>query len=455
MIRYETDSRLVTPGKIFVAIKGFNVDGHDYIEQAIKNGAVKIIAQKEIKASVPVEVVEDTQEFLREAIVNEYSLIVNEMTFIGLTGTNGKTTTCYLAYQLLKQLKQEVAYIGTIGFMYHDKHFLIENTTPDILTLYKYLMEAKNAGIKYIVMEVSSHALFYNRVAGIHYKIGGFTNLTQDHLDFHKTMEEYLKSKLMFCNIADKFIVNVDDEYSKYFIENSKEVETIGFNNGDYHVLNYEINPAETRLEFEYKDKIYNVKTNLTSKFNVYNYLTALAMLHNLGFELHHILEVTKDIYAPMGRCETFRIGESFAIVDYAHTPDSVLKVIQAYRDVTKGRILTIVGCGGDRDPKKRPIMGNIASVYSDYVIYTSDNPRTENPNKIMDDILAGVEKDNYEVILDRREAIKKGLDLLEKNDCLLILGKGHEDYQIIGREKIHLSDQEEINNYLIDKNYQ
>ncbi len=213
-------------------------------------------------------------------------------------------------------------------------------------------------------------------------------------------------------------------------------------------ILDYDITPSKTNISFKFKDTIYNVTTNLTSKFNIYNYLTTLAIVNNLGFTIEDIIEKTSMLKPPADRCETYEVNNGFAVVDYAHTPDAVEKVINAYNDLKKKRVITIVGCGGDRDPLKRPIMGNIATTLSDYTILTSDNPRTEDPQKIMDDILKGVKTDNYEVILDRKEAIKKGIDMLEKDDILLVLGKGHEDYQIIGHTKIHLSDKEEILNW-------
>ena len=449
-MKYETDSRKITEGQIFVAIKGHTVDGHDYVEDAIKNGATKVIAEKEMDISVPIEVAPSTEEYLKEHLVKEYSDELKDLTIIGVTGTNGKTTTCFLTYQLLNLLGNNTAYLGTIGFYYNDNIITLENTTPDILTIYKLLLEAKQNGIKTVVMEISSHSLYYERIKGLHLKIGAFTNLTEDHLDFHKTMLAYLNEKLKIFNYLDKdgtFIVNSDDEAAIKFKEKFSNTLSLG-TNGDYQILDYDITPSKTNISFKFKDTTYNVTTNLTSKFNIYNYLTTLAIVNNLGFTIEDIIEKTSMLKPPAGRCETYEVNNGFAVVDYAHTPDAVEKVINAYNDLKKARVITIVGCGGDRDPLKRPIMGNIATTLSDYTILTSDNPRTEDPQKIMDDILKGVKTNNYEVILDRKEAIKKGIDMLEKGDILLVLGKGHEDYQIIGHTKIHLSDKEEILNW-------
>ena len=302
-------------------------------------------------------------------------------------------------------------------------------------------------------MEVSSHALSFERIYGLHIDIAAFTNLTEDHLDYHKTMENYLNAKLKifdYMNSNGKLIVNHDDKASEAFVNKFGKGITLGYNNenNDYNIINADINPAETKITFTYDNKKYEVVTNLTSKFNVYNYMTSLAILHECGYEIDNIIEKTKDVKAPKGRCETHKVNGGYAVIDYAHTPDAVEKVITAYNELKKGKVITVVGCGGDRDPIKRPIMGNIATTLSDYTILTSDNPRTEDPEKIMEDILKGVKTTNYEVELDRKTAIKKGIDMLQPEDILLILGKGHEDYQIIGHTKIHLDDAEEVENW-------
>lgn len=449
MIKYETNSKLIQKGQIFVAIKGHTVDGHDYINEAIKNGASKIICEKEINSSIPYEIVNDTNEYLKNVLVAEYSDEINKLKLIGVTGTNGKTTTCYLTYQMLQKLGKSVAYLGTIGYYQNEKYIELNNTTPDILTLYKLLIDAVNDGIEYLVMEVSSHALSFERIAGLKFIAGAFTNLTEDHLDYHKTMDAYLKEKLKLVNYLKNdatMLINSDDESGEKF-KIFKNFKTYGMN-GDYKIDEYEILPDHTNLKFSYDNKNYQVTTNLTSKFNIYNYLTCLSILNSIGFNIEDIINVTKEVYPPKGRCETYKVGNGYAVVDYAHTPDAVEKVIMAYTELKKNRVLTIVGCGGDRDPIKRPIMGRIATTLSDYVIFTNDNPRTEDPQKIMNDIVKDNHSTNYEIIFDRKDAITKGLDLLEKDDILLILGKGHEDYQIIGREKIHFDDVEVVKNY-------
>lgn len=449
MINIKTNSRKVKPGDTFVAIKGFTVDGHDYIEDAIKAGATKIVCEHG-SYSVETLVVPSTKEWIQKYIVDNYKDEVNKLRIIGVTGTNGKTTTCFLTYQALKKLGVNAAYMGTIGFYYSDTKYELNNTTPEILDLYSYFIEALEHGVTDVVMEVSSHSLCEKRVEGLEFSEVAFTNLTEDHLDYHKTMENYLNAKLLILKQIKKdgvVIVNNDDDYGKYFeVGNYK---TLGYSGDNYKILDYSQTDKGTLISFMVDGKNYEVETNLRSKFNVYNYLTCLALLNNLGFSIDEIAEVTKSIYPPKGRCEQIAVNGGEAVIDYAHTPDAVDKIISAFLENKKGKVITIVGCGGDRDPLKRPIMGNIASEKSDYVIFTSDNPRTEDPKAILDDIINGVRKDNYEAEIDRPTAIRKGLDMIGKNDVLLILGKGHEDYQIIGHTKHHLDDAEEVRKYL------
>ena len=445
MIKYETNSKLVKPGQIFVAICGHTVDGHDYIEEAIKNGAESLVVMHDVSSSIPYKIVDDTEQFLIEEIPKLYKEELKKLKIIGITGTNGKTTSAYLTYQMLLKLGKKASYLGTIGYFTKDKEITLNNTPPDIITLYKLLLDAINDNIEYFVMEVSSHSISLKRIEGLKFEVCAFTNLTQDHLDFYKTIDNYLKAKLKILDYLDddKYILlNSDDENSKFFMNHL--CKTYGIN-GDYKIINYISHPDKTEITFSYDNKTYNVITNLTSKFNVYNYLTMLSILNSIGFSIDNILENTKDIYPPKGRCETYKVKNGYAVIDYAHTPDAVLKVISAYNELKKNRVITIVGCGGDRDPKKRPIMGNIATDNSDFVIFTSDNPRTEDPLAILDDITKENHANNFIVIPDRKEAILRGIELMEKDDILLILGKGHENYQIIGHEKIHFDDAEII----------
>lgn len=452
MFKYETDSRKVKPGQTFVAIKGYTVDGHDFINKAIENGATAVIAGHEVDCKVPVTVVDNPALYYQNLLVKEYCHEFDNLKLIGITGTNGKTTSAWLAYQMLNLLGKKAAYIGTLGFYCGDYVEILPNTSPEILTIYKLLEKSMDLGCEYVVMEVSNFALDLKRIEGLSFVAGAFTNLSEDHLDYHKTMENYMNCKLKLTDYIKKdgvLCVNMDDPVSEKFKERFGNTKTFGFGDYDYSIISDDIHPDHTDINFRVYGKDYKVTTNLTSKFNVYNYFTMFSMLHEIGFSCEDLINFTKDLKAPKGRCETYKVKDGFAVVDYAHTPDAVLKVVTAYKELAKARIITVVGCGGDRDPMKRPIMGEIASEYSDYVIFTNDNPRTEDPDKIMKDILAGVKKDNYEVCLDRREAIKKALDMIQKDDIVLLLGKGHENYQILGHEKVHLDDSEEILKYI------
>lgn len=449
MLNIKIDSRKVKKGDTFVALKGENVDGHDFINDAIKNGATKIVLSKDRDLKVEKILVKDTEEYLRNYLKKHFQKEINKIKLIGITGTNGKTTSCYLIYQMLKNLGKKVAYIGTIGYYYEDKKISLPNTTPNILDLYDLILESISKGCQYLVMEVSSHALAKKRIYGLQFDVVGFTNLTEDHLDYHINMDNYLKAKLQIISYLKEegmLIVNADDAYSKYF--DFKRKQTISFNKGDYEIKKFTDKLDKTDLEFTYQQEKYQLTLQLKNKYNMFNYLMALACVHNLEIDIKDILASSLDIKAPKGRCEIIKVHNGLAVVDYAHTPDAVLNIITSFKENAQN-IITIIGCGGDRDSKKRPIMGDIATKYSNYVIFTDDNPRTEDNKKIMNDIIKGVEKDNYEIIYDRKEAIKKGVSLINKDTILLVLGKGHEDYQIIGREKHHFDDMEIIKSFL------
>ncbi len=443
MIDLITDSRKIKEGDTFIALRGKDVDGHNYIEQAIKNGAKKIIAEHG-NYEVETEIVENTTKYLNEYIYNNYYNKIKDLKLIGVTGTSGKTTTCFLTYTLLKKLGCKAAYIGTIGFYMDDFVRELPNTTPKIDELYNILLECKEKNIEYIVMEVSSHAIDLDRIYGLEYDAAGFTNISREHLDYHKTIENYAKTKSkLFKKLRNNktAIINIDDEHSNMFILPENNNITLSENKGDVSIYDIKLTNLGIDFKFNYKEKTYEKTIDMVGKYNIYNYMTAVMLINNFGFSIEEILKL--DAKAPRGRMEMVKYGTNSIFVDYAHKPDAVKKVLENAKEFTIGKIITIIGCGGNRDRTKRPIMGNIASELSDYVIFTNDNPRNEEPEDIMKDIIEGVKKQNYEVILDRKEAINKGISLLKENDVLLILGKGHEDYQIVKGVKYHLDDME------------
>ena len=453
MFNIKANSRRVEPGDIFVAIKGYTVDGHKYIDDAVKRGAKVLVVSEDIPEIEGVKIIktEDTQKWLNAYLLDTYKDRFKNMKFVGVTGTNGKTTTCFLTYETLLSMGVNACYIGTIGYYDKDTHYELPNTTPSMIDLYEILENAYESGIDTVVMEVSSHSLVEKRVAGLQYDTVGYTNITQDHLDFHKTMDNYLNAKLLLLDqVKDKskVIYNQDDPYLGKE-EKLQDGISYGFKGKDLKMFEYQDTDFGTHLVFKYKDKFHYVDTKLKNRFNVYNYVMSAILTSNLGYDLDEVLSHSMEIDPPAGRCDVVPYNQGKIIVDYAHTPDAVEKIITSFQENNNGRIITIIGCGGDRDKTKRPIMGNIATSNSDYAIITSDNPRTEDPNKIIEDIIAGINRDNYIVVPDRIEAIHKGIDMLHPEDTLLILGKGHENYQIIGTVKHHMDDKEIAKDYI------
>lgn len=432
------DSRRVVPGDTFVDTT-FN---KEYVYDAVRNGAALIISK--IKYDEDTIVVDDPKEYYNNYIYNKYYDKIKDITLIGVTGTNGKTTTSYVIYDILNKMDVKCAYIGTIGFYKNGIIKELNNTTPDIEELYEYLYECANDDIKYVVMEVSSHALDQDRVYGLKYDACIFTNLTEDHLDYHKNMEEYKKAKLLLFNkLRNKriAIVNSDDQnYKDFMLSNNYNVKVGRF--GDFKIKDIKLNDDSLDLKFSFKNDYFK-HLNMVGKYNAYNYLEAVAALVYLNFDINEILKI--DVFTPPGRMYIVKYKDNTIFIDYAHTPDAMEKVLKSVNEFKKNRIITIFGCGGDRDRFKRSIMGDIASSYSNKVIITNDNPRNEDDDSIIFDIVGGIKKDNFEIVKNRRDAIIKGISYLGKNDILLILGKGHEDYQIIGNIRNHFSDLEVV----------
>ena len=441
-MKIKTDSRKVEAGDTFIALKGLNHDGHDFIEEAIENGATLVVAEHG-SYSVDTILVDDTHEYLAEYLSSQYSDMLKKMHIIGATGTNGKTTTCYLLYSALNKIGINSGYIGTIGFYLKDKIKDLNNTTPDILEIYEMLIYCYERGYNYVIMEVSSQALSMNRVDGLLFDYVIFTNLTQDHLDYHKTMEKYAfaKQKLFYKLKKDGYaLINIDDEYFNVFVLNENNNITYGKGDSDYKIIDSEVIDDYQTFIINHNG-ICRYDVHLLGEYNIYNTLAVIIILEKLGFDFKQIYDVVFSLKPPIGRMERIKFNDSLVIIDYAHTPDATSKIINSVKTFCKGKIYTIIGCGGNRDNDKRAKMGLISTTLSDYVIFTSDNPRNENPAMIIDDMLQLIDRKNYEIIINREKAIKKGIQKLKENDILLILGKGHEEYQIIGAEKKYFSD--------------
>ena len=437
------DSRKVKEGDTFIALRGINSDGHKYVEDAINNGATTVIVE-EGEYSVNTIIVKDTKEYLKEYLENNYYDEIKKLKLIGMTGTNGKTTTCYLIYQALNKVNIKCAYIGTLGFYLTDENRTLINTTPNLYELYEMLLECIDKGYEYVVMEVSSQGLSMGRVDTLIFDYVIFSNLTQDHLDYHGTLENYVleKQKLFFKTNDSYAIINSDDKYSNYFILDNKNI-TYGKTSNDYKISN--INSTLKGSSFKLNDEEYYTK--LIGEYNIYNITIVIILLKLLGID--DVKEVVENLDSPNGRMDIINYKDNTIIIDYAHTPDAVEKIITNVSKLSHNKIITLIGCGGNRDKTKRSIMGDIATKYSDYVMFTSDNPRFENPKKILKDITCKLDRKNYKIIVNRKKAIKKSIQMLSKNDILLLLGKGHEDYQVIKDKKIPFSDKEIVLKYL------
>ena len=456
MIDIQTDSRKIKKGDTFVALKGISSNGDEYIDDAIKNGAAKVVVEKPGNYGVEAIVVEDTRKYLNDYLASHYNKILNEMTIIGVTGTNGKTTDCYMMSEALNKLGVKCAYIGTIGF-YIDKERIcpLPNTTPDACDLYDLIIQAYDAGCKAVALEVSSNGLSWGRVKTIPFDYAGFTNLTHAHMEIHGTMEEYAKAKQLLFKMLKpngKAFINYDDEYKDYFILDGNDNYTYGFNGGDYHIIDYKVSNFETEFTYEYEGKKHTIQTELIGKYNVYNIMLPIMVLDKMGFSEEDIKRVIKTSTPPDGRMNIIKYKTNRIIIDYAHTPDGVEKAMDAVNEAKqglKGNLYTIFTCRGRRDRTMRPKMAKLAIEGSKIGIMTGDHQYDEDPKQIINDAVGNLEAKNYEVIWNRRDAVRRGIDLLKDEDILLILGKGYEKYNIINGEKVPVDDIGAIEEYL------
>ncbi len=435
-------SQDVEPGDCFFAVRGTKVDGHEFINEAIDKGATVIVCEdgriESFNSKVSYIVTSDVTEMVGLLADAFYEHPSQKIKVIGVTGTNGKTTVATMIYKMLMGFHRKSGLLSTNGDLLNENEYNLKRlapTTPDAIFTHRFLRDALNAGCEYVVMEVTSHSTVQNRIKGINFTGAVFTNLSHDHLDYHNTIENYANAKkLFFDNLSPEAfaLVNTDDEYGRYMVKDTlAKIYTYGFNNAsDFSEI---------------------IESKLVGQFNQYNMLAVYAVGTLLGFQSEHIKKILETLDAPRGRFELVVEKDGIrAIVDYAHTPDGVENVLSAAKNIIKGngRIITLVGCGGDRDPTKRPIMARIAYDLSDIIILTTDNPRTEDPDKILHEMHAGLPEEllkNVEIIKDRREAIQKARSIAEENDIIMVLGKGHETYQEVNGVKTHFDDKEEL----------
>ena len=430
------NSKEVQEGYIFVAIKGTVYDGHDFVEEALQRGAIRVYVERDVKISDPrIVKVENTRKVLGELADKFYQSPSKRLKVIGITGTNGKTTTTHIIELILKAGNIKVGLMGTVYYRMGDKVYQREGrTTPDPIIWHRTLKTMLDDGASMVVSEISSHALDQMRVWPTRFFIVGFTNLTQDHLDYHKDMESYFQSKLrLFTDYDYEFgIVNADDPYGRRIIQAcGKKIQSYG-RNGDLEILSFETGFNGSQIRVNYKGRTYTFNSNLLGNFQAYNLSAGILAGFLLGLSPETIQKGLSDVYVP-GRFEVYNGGDFLVIVDYAHTPDALEKVLLTAQGLKKGRLICVFGAGGNRDRTKRPIMGAIASKHSDIVVITSDNPRFEEPIDIIRDILEGVEEKNKVIVEpDRKKAIEVAVSMARSGDVVLIAGKGHEDYQEI-----------------------
>ena len=460
------DSRKVQKNSVFVAIKGYKTDGHKFIQDAINKGAVAVVVEDD--NSIPDDLihhvqiakilVHDSRKALAELSKGFYRDPSGKLKLVGITGTNGKTTSTFILKNILQNTGHKTGLVGTIANYIGDLKVDSKLTTPESNDLNRFFYDMIEAGCSHSIMEVSSHSLVLNRVFGLDFTAAIFSNITSDHLDFHQTFDEYLKAKkILFDGLsADSFaIVNSDDASWNEIISDCKaKIVTYGMaDNSDYQIKNIRYDLNGTDFTISNNNTEYIINTSLIGTFNAYNATSAFATAHSLGIDANKIVDGIKSSLQVPGRFEVLGKGKKKVIVDYSHTADSLEKALQAVREIVKDKnqIVTVFGCGGDRDKTKRPVMGKVASEMSDKVFITSDNPRTEKPYEIIKDIIKGISTNNYEIEENREEAIIKAIQSSHDDAVILIAGKGHENYQEINGVRNHFSDQEIALKYLAE----
>ena len=450
------DSRKTEKGDMFVAIRGFEADGHKFIPKAVENGAAVILCEEKPSCDIPYVLVSDSRYGLAIVSRDFFGDPASEMTMIGITGTSGKTSSSYLIKHMLEsKLDAKVGLIGTNGNMIGDELLHTEHTTPESYELHKLFRHMADSGCTHVVMEVSSHSLTLERVAGIHFDVALYTNLSQDHLDFHGTMEEYAAAKRKLFSMCSLGCFNLDDAWAD-FMRDGASCRTMTFstekNEADLVAKDIRLTADGVRFASVSGDEISMTKLGIPGMFSVYNALGTMSVGLALGLSLADCSDAMSSAKGVKGRLEIVPTGRDFSVViDYSHKPDALEKVLKTLKPVTRGRLIALFGCGGDRDKLKRPIMGRIAADNADLVVVTSDNPRTEDPDEIIREIVAGMKdkRTPTKVICDRREAIAWAIDNAASGDVLLLAGKGHEDYQVVGHEKHHMDEREIVSDCL------
>lgn len=451
-------SSMCKNGYIYVCIKGIHKDGKEYIEEAIENGAVCVIADTELGEEIPHIQVDNARAALSKIWQAWYDYPARSLKLIGITGTNGKTSTAYMIKSILDKAGKSCGLIGTVRYITGETTYESELTTPDPELMQKLLYEMKESGHEYVVCEVSSHALALNKLEGLEFEIAIFTNLSQDHMDFHKNMENYFMAKKKLFSMCKHAIINIDDNYGKRLSELiDTEIVTCSAHSNDADICAKNIRTKEKSVEYEFLsgNTIYRIFCPVSGIFSVYNSLLAASAAELLNVSAVDIVEGIRSMGMVIGRMERVETGRDFSIIiDFAHTPGALENVLKSIREYANGRIVCLFGCGGDRDKTKRRVMGKIAAQNSDYVIITSDNPRNEDPITIISEILEGVRsveeiKNNYIVIESREEAIKYAIRNAIKDDTILLAGKGHENYFVDFKGKHSFDERNIIKNEL------
>lgn len=454
------DNRKAKNGDIFICIKGFKTDGHKYVDGAISNGAKVIVCEDEVQVphGITIIKVKDTRIALAKMACNYYENPSSKMKMIGITGTNGKTTSAFMIKSILEECGYKVGLIGTIANYIGNKVLKTERTTPESLELQELFNDMVSEGVQYCVMEVSSHSLELERVHGVKFDVAVFTNLTRDHLDFHKTFENYYNAKFKLFERAENHIINIDDEYGRKAVKDIKHRGVLGStmtvsvnNEADLEALDVTNTSKGVLFKANYNGNVNEFEVEIPGLYNVYNALGCIGASIALQLPISKVKEGLSKVTVP-GRCEItakeFKLPYDI-IIDYAHTPDGLENILKTARGFTNSRLITVFGCGGDRDIAKRPIMGKIGTELSDIAIITSDNPRSEDPMVIINDILNGIEKDNHIIIENRYDAIKKAIEVALPGDVIVIAGKGHETYQILKDKTIDFDEREVVRKIL------